>query len=332
MLFPVLLLAQALAARTADRDAADAVWAAGSVALPRFAMEPSHSEDAGGGVLHVLVIADDSRADEPDAELVTGSRADSLSLWVFGPAGVTVIVLPRDVRVTVPGAGDEKLSGTLDYGPAVTAEAVTELAGMPVDHVIDVRFEAFRQAVDDVGGIVLDVTESIRDTSVGLLLAAGRRNLDGTTALQYARSRTPEVLRQDEWVSAGSGDLARLTRQRQVVAALIAAMQRQPVSFLARSAGAVLASGGVRADPGLDGATMRRITVALAGTSPIAFCTIPTSWEVDDAAAVSPFGPPHNGSRNFRVLAPGARELFAWAAAGAGALPAASCGSAAESG
>ena len=326
-----VLLVASIAGRGPDASSSAATWAAASVLLPRFSMDGAVAPPDDDGVLQVLVIADDDRTDEADAKGVTSSRADSLTLWVLTPRGVVAVALPRDLRVPVTGVGEEKLSGTLEHGPAAATAAVSAVVGARVDHVVVVRFEGFRRAIDDLGGIQLDVPDTIRDPSVGLLLEAGPQRLDGTMALQYARSRTPQLLVGGRWVPNEPGDLKRLTRQRQVVAALLATLRATPLPSLALHAGTVLGGGGLRADAGMDAATLGLIADALASAAPVTFCTVPTEWQVPDSEAVSPFGPPHNGSVDFRVLGSGADALVSWLQAPTGDFPASACAPPAES-
>src|SRR3712207_1957315 len=75
-------------------------------------------ERAGPGAALYLVVGSDRRdamsGSDPD---LLGEKADALMLWVLSPRGaLTVLSLPRDIRVHVDGHGDLKLGATLDVG------------------------------------------------------------------------------------------------------------------------------------------------------------------------------------------------------------------------
>ncbi len=94
-------------------------------------------------------------------------------------------------------------------------QALGDVLGININYHLLVDFKAFRQAVDTVDGVTVDVKESLYDPSMAwenhnnpLLAAAGVQVMDGKEALLYARSRHT------------SSDFARSERQRQLLVAL----------------------------------------------------------------------------------------------------------------
>jgi hypothetical protein len=95
---------------------------------------------------------------------------------------------------------------------------VEQITGIPIDSHIKLNFAGFREVVDHLGGVTLEVKEAIDDPYFPgpnysydrFIIEAGIQQLDGETALKYARSR---------YVSQG-GDLDRARRQQQIVQAI----------------------------------------------------------------------------------------------------------------
>lgn len=123
--------------------------------------------------------------------------------------------------------------GDPDPGLTTTVGVVSEVTGLDVDRAVVVDLAGFRDLVDAMGGVEVDVTQRVcmgcRDRPGGGIqwvgerdrwIEPGRQRLDGATALWYARSR------------AGSDDFSRMRRQRCVAGALIE--QVDPVALLAR--------------------------------------------------------------------------------------------------
>lgn len=114
--------------------------------------------------------------------------------------------------------------------PGVEAmrDAVEGALGIEIQYYVLVDMYGFEQLIDALGGITVDVTERIpiggsEDLSdVGAWIEPGVQHLDGNWALWYARSRH----------GSGSGDYARMERQRQVQQAMLD--QLDPANVLLR--------------------------------------------------------------------------------------------------
>jgi len=94
-------------------------------------------------------------------------------------------------------------------------QVLKTVLGVNINYHILVNFQAFRQAVDTVGGVTVNVTEPLVDPTMAwenhwspVLAPAGVQQMDGVKALMYARSRET------------SSDFARSQRQRQILVAL----------------------------------------------------------------------------------------------------------------
>jgi len=140
---------------------------------------------------------------------------------------VTLLSIPRDTRVEVPGYGETKINAALAYGgPALAIETVTEFTGLPISHYAKIDFLGFKQIVDALGGVTVEVPEDIYDMKAAnhveeaARLEQGVQRLDGAHALTFVRSRQfPE------------GDLQRIRNQQAFLKALLAEM-RKPANLL----------------------------------------------------------------------------------------------------
>jgi LCP family protein required for cell wall assembly len=165
-----------------------------------------------------LVVGSDSRAGLTKAErrrLATGSaagrRTDSMMLLHYGDGGTTLLSLPRDLFVPIPGKGSNKLNAAYAFGgPALLVRTVEQHTGIRIDHYAEIGFGGFVGVVDAVGGVDICVKQPLRDPKAGLNLPAGCHTLDGGQALGFVRTR-----------QFANGDLERVQNQRKFFAALM---------------------------------------------------------------------------------------------------------------
>ncbi len=150
--------------------------------------------------INILLLGTDGR-DEEDGP----PRTDLMMLLLLDRAAprATIISIPRDLWVPIPGYGEGKINtafflGSLeDSGQELAKETVEELFGIRITHTVQVNFNGFREVVDELGGIELTVPETIDDPeypdgnygTLHLHIPAGRQQMDGETALRYARTR-----------------------------------------------------------------------------------------------------------------------------------------------
>jgi LCP family protein required for cell wall assembly len=94
-------------------------------------------------------------------------------------------------------------------------DVVKTVTDLNINYHMLVNFQAFRQAIDTVGGVTVDVQEPLIDPTMAwenhwnpVLAPAGVQQMDGVHALLYARSRET------------SSDFARSQRQREIMIAL----------------------------------------------------------------------------------------------------------------
>ncbi|MCX2712723.1 LCP family protein [Mycolicibacterium sp. J2] len=176
----------------------------------------------GKGVTWLLVGSDSRQhlSPEQQAELATGGdvgngRTDTILLIHIGGFGsgvpTTMVSLPRDSYVDIPGHGKDKINAAFAIGgAALLAQTVEQATGLRLDHYAEVGFDGFAELVDAVGGVTMCPAEPITDPLAGIDLPAGCQELDGRNALGFVRSRaTPRA------------DLDRMLNQRAFMSALL---------------------------------------------------------------------------------------------------------------
>lgn len=178
---------------------------------------------------------------EPETTLVVGvdkgsvpgeeaSRTDIIMLVSVNPSGdkAAVISVPRDTRVTIPGrSGYDKINAAHAYGSSgLTIDTVKQFTGLPINHYVEIDFEGFKQIVNALGGVRMNVEKAIHDRYAGDV-EAGDRVLNGDEALALVRAR-------HDLNSVPGGDLDRVKNQRKFLQAMLStiAHQRNPFKLM----------------------------------------------------------------------------------------------------
>jgi LCP family protein required for cell wall assembly len=157
-------------------------------------------------------------------------RSDSILLVRTDPKRhrMTYLSIPRDLRVDIPGQGPNKINAAFQLGgPALTMKTVRALTGLQPNHVVLVDFDNFKEVIDALGGVEIDVpkpilsnrfdcpypTESRCQQWPGWRFEKGKQTMDGKRALIYSRVR-------ENRLDPGENDLTRGERQQAVVEAM----------------------------------------------------------------------------------------------------------------
>jgi len=127
---------------------------------------------------------------------------------------ISILSIPRDTRVYLPGHGYVKINSVaaLEGLPALE-RTVAELTGVEMDGYAETNFAGFKDIIDTLGGITIDVEKNMYyetgDKEDGVInLRKGVQRLNGEQALQYARFRHDAL-----------GDISRTARQQKVLKA-----------------------------------------------------------------------------------------------------------------
>jgi LCP family protein required for cell wall assembly len=143
-----------------------------------------------------------------------GQRTDTIILLHKPSSGPsTLISLPRDSFVPIPGHGHNKLNAAYAFGGApLLVRTVETVTGIRIDHYAEIGFGGFVGMTDAVGGVKLCPSRNINDKKAGLHVKKGCQVMDGPTALGYVRARYFDP----------KGDLGRVQRQQEFLSAVFA--------------------------------------------------------------------------------------------------------------
>ena len=193
-----------------DPDAADD--AASEASLPN----PDPWD--GTSRVNLLVMGLDLREDET---VTDAPRSDTMILLSMDPLNntVSILAIPRDMWVSIPGFGYYKINSAYHFGelydlpgggPELATRTVEEFLGVPIDFYAQVDFQAFVDFVDHINGIKVTFDEPYtvdrRGPGNTVTLEPGTYVLDGEYALAMARDRKSEL-----------DDFDRSNRQMQVI-------------------------------------------------------------------------------------------------------------------
>jgi LCP family protein required for cell wall assembly len=145
----------------------------------------------GGKPETILILGSDKRYGETDK-----GRSDTTILLRIDPEqeAIRLMSIPRDLKVNIPGYGIDKLNAAYnDGGPPLTTTVVQQLTGLQVNHVVNIDFLGFADAVNAIGCVYIDVDRHYYippDSGVAEIdILAGYQRLCGLKALQYVRYR-----------------------------------------------------------------------------------------------------------------------------------------------
>jgi LCP family protein required for cell wall assembly len=195
-------------------------------------IDPSLLKGEGDGRVNILLLGNGGEGHD-GADLT-----DSIMIASIDPINKETVLLsiPRDLWVKPDGlwgmkinavyssqkqqylsAHPKDLAGAKKAGEEKLESTIESYLGVPIHYYTMVDFTAFKQAVDAVGGITVNVKEDLVDYNMAwenkgnpVLAKAGTQQMNGTKALQFARSR----------YGSARGDFDRADRQRQVMVAI----------------------------------------------------------------------------------------------------------------
>ncbi len=169
----------------------------------------------------VLLLGVDHRDWNPDDG---PPRTDTIILATIDPQSETagVLSIPRDLWVEIPGFGYSKINQAYFLGEAnrlpeggagLALDTVEALLDISIPYYVVLDFNAFVSLIDEIGGVEVDIPETIELDPLGdhntTTLKPGVQTLSGELALAYARARN----------TPGS-DFDRIQRQQQIIFAV----------------------------------------------------------------------------------------------------------------
>ena len=156
----------------------------------------------------ILILGSDQRPTDASA------RSDTTILLRVAAEQISVLSIPRDLKVNIPGHGIDRFNAAYSYGgPKLALKVVKQLTGLDnINHVVNVDFNGFADAVNSIDCVYVDVDHHYYHSNVGLAAAeqyaeidvpAGYQRMCGYNALQYVRYRHED------------NDLVRAARQQE---------------------------------------------------------------------------------------------------------------------
>ena len=153
-------------------------------------------------------------------------RSDTIILLNCNPItnNLNVLNVPRDTKIRIAGHGVEKINylNTLG-GPLLVKKSLEKLLTIHIDHYVIVNLQGVNRIIDQLGGIVVDVSQRMeyRDHSamLDINLFPGRQLLNGEQAVGYVRFRHDNL-----------GDIGRIQRQQIFMRAVFRKLL-EPITF-----------------------------------------------------------------------------------------------------
>jgi len=255
--------------------------------LTHVAGLPAGDAAASDPAENILLVGDDHRPADASpavlAELSTGEDGGSTNtdtmMVLHIPAGggqPTVISLPRDSWVDIPGMGKAKLNSAFAQGAAdgggdsggmqLLIKTVQQLTGLQIDHFVRISLLGFYQVAQVLGPVQVCLNEAVDDPYSGTDLPAGVSTLDAKQALSFVRQRH----------GLPRGDLDREVRQQYFLAAELRKVTSSGVLLNPGKLHALLQAAGsaVQTDPDLDLLSYTSQFASL-GAGDVRFTTIP---------------------------------------------------------
>ncbi len=200
------------------------IWAGLSAwgAVRKVDAFPGGDRPAEGKGTNIVLVGSDSRAGLTAKEgrklgtggpKIAGQRTDSIMVLHLSDSGTSTLVsIPRDSWVPIPGHGQNKINASFSIGgPKLLVSTIEGATGLHIDHYMEIGFGGFAGVVNAVGGVRMCLPEPVKDSYAHIDLKAGCQTLNGKNALGYVRSRH----------AFAEGDFAREQHQREFLGALM---------------------------------------------------------------------------------------------------------------
>ncbi len=195
------------------------------------------SATGAGKPANFLIIGSDTRAfvesDQDRDQFVggeddIGQRSDTMMVVHVDPKlkKTTVMSIPRDTKVDIPGIGTQKINAAyntdLGGGPDKVVETIQTNFDIPIHHYVEVDFSTFKEVVNALGTVNVYFPAPARDNNNGNNESGLDTNgqmgclpLNGDQALSYVRSRHYEQFIDGQWQKDPTSNFGRIARQQE---------------------------------------------------------------------------------------------------------------------
>lgn len=151
-------------------------------------VDSAQGVDGPDDVIWILALGSDAREGQPPLR----SRADAIQMiGVNVRTGVgSVIGIPRDSWVPIPGYGSDRINAAMYHGgPELMADTVADLVGVHPDYVFTTTFIGFKAMIAALGGVTVYSDMAFTDDNMVGDIKQGENRLDGVGALFFGRAR-----------------------------------------------------------------------------------------------------------------------------------------------
>ena len=171
-----------------------------------------------GDPFYMLLMGTDGSEERANSAEYEGDnfRSDSMMLVRVDPEGkkVTMVSLHRDTMIDMGVNGTQKLNAAHSIGGAAyTVQVVSEMAGVDISHYAEIDFDGFKEIVDALGGVEVDVPMEIDDSMAGGYVPPACRRSTATRPSSCAVRGTPTT-------TTATANRYRAANQRLVLAAI----------------------------------------------------------------------------------------------------------------
>ena len=167
-----------------------------------------------GKPMNILLIGSDKSQIPGDP-----GRSDTQILVRLDPQtkSISMLSLPRDLRVNIPDHGYDKMNAAYSYGgPPLVVKTFKEITGLPVNHFVEIDFAGFWHVVNILGGVYIPI-----DHRYFVPASADYKSIDLEPGYQLVRGK--QALNFVRFRHDQAGDFTRMQRQQ----LFLKEMQRQ---------------------------------------------------------------------------------------------------------
>lgn len=184
-------------------------------------------------IVNILLVGSDTRSELGKEKY---GRSDTVMIATIDKKHnrLKLTSLMRDMDVDIPGYGKHKFNAAYSYGgPELLYKTIATNFGISLDGYAEVDFEAFKDIVDEVGGVEIELTEQEAQYLNTTNYISGKKNrnvvpgwntMNGAQALGYCR------VRKIANVKGTNNDQGRTERQRMVMSGIFDKVKKMPMS------------------------------------------------------------------------------------------------------
>lgn len=238
------------------------------------------------GVTNILLIGSDSRS-ELGSEKYGRSDTTMIATIDNNHKCLKLTSLMRDMNVDIPGYGKHKFNASYAYGgPELLYKTIAQNFGIRLDGYAEVDFQAFKDMVNEIGGVEVELTSEeaqyLNTTNYingkkNRNVKAGWNTMNGAQALGYCRVRKVAN------INGTNNDQGRTERQRMVMSAVFAKIKTMPMSKWQDVIDAILPN--VTTDISNKEILNYATTVVMMGTTEVHPCQIPVEGHYTDGSS-----------------------------------------------